>query len=60
MSWPVVFMEQATEDLSALDHSQRVQVLKAIMKVSQNPLPDTEGGYGRPLGNLKSSRLGAV
>lgn len=57
MTWTVVFMEQATEDLKSLDHSQRVQALKAIMKVSTNPLPDSEGGYGKPLGNLRSGKL---
>lgn len=33
-----------------LDGSQIAQVNKAIDKVSQNPLPTTEGGYGHPLG----------
>jgi len=43
--------------LKRLDHSQRLQVLKAINKVSSNPLPQNEGGYGKPLGNRNSTRL---
>ena len=34
-----------------------MQVLKAIEKVSQNPLPNYEGGYGKPLGNRVASQL---
>ena len=40
-----------------LEGSQRKQVLKAIQKVSQNPLPDYEGGYGKPLGNKSGNNL---
>ena len=36
---------------------QQIQVLKAIEKVSVNPLPSTEGGYGKPLGRHSSIRL---
>ena len=57
MSWNVVFIPQAEEDLRQLDNSQRIQVLKAIAKVSANPLPYTEGGYGKPLGNHLTSNL---
>lgn len=45
------------EDLKRLDHSQRVQVVKAIDKVSTNPFLQAEGGIGKPLGNKKSSKL---
>jgi mRNA interferase RelE/StbE len=50
-------LKEAVEDLKRLDHSQRLQVLKAINKVSSNPLPQNEGGYGKPLGNRNSTRL---
>ncbi|WP_313885486.1 type II toxin-antitoxin system RelE/ParE family toxin [Desulfallas sp. Bu1-1] len=51
------YLQDAVEDLKRLDHSQRLQVLKAIEKVSGNPLPQNEGGYGKPLGNRNSTRL---
>ncbi|MDD4494973.1 MAG: type II toxin-antitoxin system RelE/ParE family toxin [Eubacteriales bacterium] len=44
--------------LKKLDYSQQVRVLKAIEKVSENPLPQSEGGLGKPLGNRNSSKLG--
>ena len=50
-------MEEATKDLRKLDHSVQVQVLKGIRKVSKNPLPAEEGGYGKPLGNKKGINL---
>lgn len=40
-----------------LDHSAQIQVLKGIMKVSKNPLPAEEGGYGKPLGNKSGTNL---
>ena len=55
--WQVEYLKEAVEDLKRLDHSQRLQVLKAINKVSSNPLPQNEGGYGKPLGNRNSTRL---
>lgn len=47
----IEFLEEAKRDLKKLDHSVQVQVLKGIRKVSKNPLPVQEGGYGKPLGN---------
>lgn len=55
--WQVEYLKEAVEDLKRLDHGQRLQVLKAIDKVSGNPLPQNEGGYGKPLGNRDSTRL---
>jgi mRNA interferase RelE/StbE len=57
MTWRVEYTHEAQKDLDGLDNSQRVLVLKAIRKVSENPLPTSEGGYGKPLGNRKASRL---
>lgn len=51
MMWEIEFLEEAEKDMKKLDHSAQVQVLKGIRKVSQNPLPVEEGGYGKPLGN---------
>ncbi|MCR4431348.1 MAG: type II toxin-antitoxin system RelE/ParE family toxin [Tepidanaerobacteraceae bacterium] len=55
--WQVEYLKEAVEDLKRLDHSQRLQVLKAIDKVSSNPLPQNEGGYGKPLGNRNNLKL---
>jgi mRNA interferase RelE/StbE len=57
MTWTVEYLKEAEADLKGLDRSQQIQVLKAIQKVSKNPLPNTEGGYGKPLGNRVSSKL---
>lgn len=43
--------------MKRLNHSVQIQVLKGIQKVSQNPLPAEEGGYGKPLGNKSGTRL---
>lgn len=57
MAWIVEYTQEAYSDLQELDHSQRIPVLKAIQKVSRNPLPSTEGGYGKPLGNQSTTNL---
>ncbi len=57
MAWIVEYLKEAETDLQELDHSQQIQVLKAIKKVSTNPLPNTKGGYGKPLGNHLTSNL---
>lgn len=57
MTWFVTYLKEAEEDLDKLDHSQQVYVLKAIKKVSTNPLPNNRGGYGKPLGNHLNTKL---
>lgn len=57
MIWSIEFLEEAKRDLKKLDHSVQVQVLKGIRKVSKNPLPVQEGGYGKPLGNKTGVNL---
>ncbi len=57
MPWIIEYTVEAKNDLEELDNSQRIQVLKAIRKVTGNPLPSTEGGYGKPLGNQSTSAL---
>lgn len=34
-----------------LGKAEQKQVLKGIAKVSENPLPSSQGGYGKPLRN---------
>jgi mRNA interferase RelE/StbE len=55
--WTVEYLKAALDDLKKLDHSQRVEVLKKINRTAKNPLPQSEGGYGEPLGNLKIAQL---
>ena len=47
MTWQVELLDEALNDLRKLDGSVKVQVLKGIRKVSQNPLPTNQGGYGK-------------
>ncbi len=57
MSWEVVYIKEAQRDMKKLDSQSRKYVLKAIDKVSVNPLPNAEGGYGKPLGNHRTAKL---
>ena len=57
MTWSIEFLEEAEKDMKKLDHSAQIQVLKGITKVSKNPLPAEEGGYGKPLGNKSGINL---
>ena len=57
MSWNVKYLPDALDDFRELDGSQKILVRKAIQKVCQNPLPETEGGYGKLLGNKSSTNL---
>ena len=57
MKWKCHWTEKAQEDYEALDGSQKYIVLKAVNKVRENPLPASEGGYGKPLGNRKQTQL---
>ena len=60
MNWDIEFLPEARDDLSRLDGSVRPQVLKGIRKVSRNPLPDSSGGYGKPLGNQSGTDLSGL
>jgi len=57
MSWEYEFTEEAKKDIKNLDGSIRPMVLAGIDKVSENPLPGNEGGYGTPLGNMNGNNL---
>ncbi len=57
MTWSIEFLEEAQRDMKKLDHSAQIQVLKGIAKVSGNPLPTEEGGYGKPLSNKSGTNL---
>ena len=57
MPWSITYHKAVLKDVEKLDGSRKAQVVKAIQKVSQNPLPFTEGGYGKPLGNKENVHL---
>ena len=57
MNWEVVYLPEARKDIKDLDRSKQIKVNKAIKKVKQNPLPQAEGGYGKPLGNKHGFNL---
>ena len=57
MSFSVEYTDKAKADLKAFDNSQAKQIRKLIDKVSKNPLPKSEGGYGTPLGNKRGKDL---
>ena len=51
MSWTVQYLPEAVKDLRALDGSPR----KLVRKVSQNPLPVSEGILGKPLATMAAT-----
>lgn len=55
--WKIKYHPLALEDLEKLDGSVRKIVLKGILKVSSNPKPQSQGGYGKPLGNKAANNL---
>jgi len=56
-AWAIQYTDDADDDLNNLSISTKIRVLKIIKRVSLNPLPQSEGGYGRPLSNNSSSKL---
>lgn len=56
----VVFLKEAKKDFDRLDGSVRPVVAKALRKVASNPLPESEGGYGKPLGKKSGSDLAGL
>lgn len=57
MKWKLGFLPEAAKDLADLAGNQKIMVTKAINKVLENPLPASEGGYGKPLGNKQGNNL---
>ncbi len=53
--------QEAQDDLlRSLAGNQRILVARAIKKVSANPLPAIEGGYGKLLGNNGRTTLAGL
>lgn len=57
MSWTVQYLPEAVEDFRGLDRSQQILIRKAVAKLARNPLSETEGGYGKWLGNRDKTKL---
>ena len=57
MNWELVYLPEAAKDIKDLDRSQQIIVIKALEKVKTNPLPQDEGGYGKPLGHKHGRNL---
>lgn len=55
--WTAKYLKEAISDLKKLDPSVQKIVLAGIMRVAQNPLPQSEGGYGKPLGKKGGRNL---
>ncbi|NSW90358.1 MAG: type II toxin-antitoxin system RelE/ParE family toxin [Firmicutes bacterium] len=55
--WQDKYLKEAKDDLDKLDPDLREIVLAGIKKVRQNPLSQSEGGYGKPLGNKGGNNL---
>ena len=57
MSWSVFYLPETEKDFQQLSRQQILRVMKEIEKVCQNPLPQSEGGYGKPLGHKRAINL---
>ena len=57
MNWSLVFLPEAMKDMQSLSLFRQAMVKKAIKKVQENPLPQNEGGYGKPLGSKRGLNL---
>jgi mRNA interferase RelE/StbE len=55
--WQERYIDEALDDLNSLDKGLKARVIVGIEKVLGNPLPNNEGGYGKPLGNVKGNNL---
>jgi len=55
--WDLIFLPEADDDFNSLDRRQKIIVDNAIKKIQTNPLPQSEGGYGKPLGHKKGRNL---
>ena len=58
--WKIMYHSEAEQELKKLDGSQQKIVLKAIIKVAQNPESHMKGGYGKPLGNKGGNNLSGL
>ena len=57
MIWEMDYLPEVRKDLKSLARNQQIIVEKALKKVKENPLPQSEGGYGKPLGHKQGNDL---
>ena len=57
MIWELDYLPEVQKDIRSLSRNQQIIVEKAIKKVKENPLPQNEGGLGKPLGNKHGTDL---
>ena len=57
MNWEIKYLPEAEKDFRSLARNQQATVLKAIKKVKENPLSQSDGGYGKPLGHKRGRNL---
>ena len=57
MNWKVDYLPETEKDFKQLTSQQVLRVQKAIKKITQNPLPQSEDGYGKPLGHKRGINL---
>lgn len=57
MIWKLSYLPEVDKDFNKIGKTEEKMVRKAIEKTLQNPLPMSEGGYGKPLGNRGGSDL---
>ncbi|NEG90018.1 type II toxin-antitoxin system RelE family toxin [Bifidobacterium aerophilum] len=57
MAWRIEFTKEAAKDVSRLREPAKSHVYSILKKVAENPLPFTEGGYGKPLGHKRDGNL---
>lgn len=55
--WTEKWLPEARDDMKKLGEPHKSHVYRAIKKVRTNPLPQSEGGYGKPLGNRSGNNL---
>ncbi|PST49542.1 addiction module toxin RelE [Bifidobacterium callitrichos] len=57
MAWRIEFTKAAAKDVGRLREPAKSHVYAMLNKVAENPLPFTEGGYGKPLGHKRDGNL---
>ena len=58
--WEIIYSPDAFSDLAGLSGGVQSRVIDAIARVSRNPLPQREGGYGVELGKKNGVDLSGL
>ena len=56
-NYRIEYSPEAETDYEKFNKVQQRQIDNAVNKVAKNPLPQNEGGYGKPLGNKRGRNL---